>query len=319
MCWGPCAGAHVLGPMCWGPCAGAHVLGPMCSWTSPARNICDEKSDEKVKFCRRLPKYRPHRELYAPSKVPPRCRPPSQKGQSCGGKKSEKKVKLRAEKRQTSTKTSGEISRLSEILRAVQSSPEMQPNWNGRQKGSSENCPSRTLPKYGPHRELYAPSKVPPRCPPPSEKGHFSQGVLFTRPHSPVGTTIAVSKKIDYGHADNLSTLRLVRLLFRFPRTPKPYRDAPLPPNTRIKKGVGKREFRFDFFGTASEILKNSSSSATCVFLKTQVYHCFGGEGGFRYSFAAILSKKTCLNIRMYEGRFLFSLFFCMKNVARVW
>ena len=107
MCWGPCAGAHVLGPMCWGPCAGAHVLGPMCSWTSPARNICDEKSDEKVKFCRRLPKYRPH-------------------------------------------------------------------------------------------RELYAPSKVPPRCPPPSEKGHFSQGVLFTRPHSPVGTTIAVSKKIDY-------------------------------------------------------------------------------------------------------------------------
>ena len=128
MCWGPCAGAHVLGPMCWGPCAGAHVLGPMCSWTSPARNICDEKSDEKVKFCRRLPKYRPHRELYAPSKVPPRCKPPSQKGQSCGGKKSEKKVKLRVEKRQTSTKTSGEISRLSEILRAVQSSPEMQPN-----------------------------------------------------------------------------------------------------------------------------------------------------------------------------------------------
>ena len=228
MCRGRCAGADVLGPMCWGPCAGAHVLGPMCSWTSPARNICDEKSDEKVKFCRRLPKYRPH-------------------------------------------------------------------------------------------RELYAPSKVPPRCPPPSEKGHFSQGVFFTRPHSPVGTTIAVSKKVDYGHADNLSTLRLVRLLFRFPRTPKPYRDAPLPPNTRIKKGVGKREFRFDFFGTASEILKNSSSSATCVFLKTQVYHCFGGEGGFRYSFAAILSKKNVLKYpHVRRPFFVFTVFFCMKNVARV-
>ena len=53
MCWGPCAGAHVLGPMCWGPCAGAHVLGPMCLRGTSATKSLTKRSNS-VDVCRNI-------------------------------------------------------------------------------------------------------------------------------------------------------------------------------------------------------------------------------------------------------------------------
>ena len=116
------------------------------------------------------------------------------------------------------------------------------------------------------------------------------------KPHSPARTGISVCKKLGYGDAFKLSTLRLAKVIFLFASSAKPYRESPLPPNTMIKRGVRTREFRFEFFGTESEMSKKSSDLSTCVFFKTQVYHCFWGEGGFHYSFGDILQKKNVLN-----------------------
>ncbi len=127
------------------------------------------------------------------------------------------------------------------------------------------------------------------------------------KPHSPARTGISVCKKLGYGDAFKLSTLRLAKVIFLFASSAKPYRESPLPPNTMIKRGVRTREFRFEFFGTESEMSKKIVRLVDMCLFQNSSLSLFWGEGGFLYSFGDILQKKTCLIKCMYEGRFLFS------------
>lgn len=116
------------------------------------------------------------------------------------------------------------------------------------------------------------------------------------KPHSPARTGISVCKKLGYGDAFKLSTLRLAKVIFLFASSAKPYRESPLPPNTMIKRGVRTREFRFEFFGTESEMSKKIVRLVDMCLFQNSSLSLFWGEGGFLYSFGDILQKKNVLN-----------------------